>query len=109
MTHPPYYPQPEPKRKKRKFTWFILVVNALFLIWVISGAASAHGHATGCGTLSQADCDSAKDVGTSIGVFLIVAFWAFVDIILGIMWLVTRKRQPAIVYVQQQPYPQQYR
>ena len=98
------YQQPAAaKQKVRAFTWVILVINVLFLIWVIAGAASSSGDATNCGSLDQDTCNSAEDAGTAIGVFLIVMFWAAVDLILGIVWLVTRRREPAIVYVQQSP------
>jgi hypothetical protein len=79
--------------KFRIFTWVILVINLLFLIWVISAIASASGDATDCGTLSQADCNAANDTGVGIAVFLIIVFWAFVDVILGVLWLVTRSRR----------------
>jgi hypothetical protein len=95
---------PQPKRKVRVFTWVILAINALFLIWVIAGVASGSGHATDCGSLDQNTCDSASHVGTAIGVGIIVFLWAAADLILGVIWLVTRKRTPAVVYVQA-PYP----
>jgi hypothetical protein len=76
----------------RRFTWVILVINVLFLIWIIGGMASSSGPAHDCGSLDQQTCDSAKNVGTAIGVGLIVAFWAVVDVILGIIWLVTKPR-----------------
>lgn len=76
----------------RVFTYVILTINALFLIWVIVGAASGSGHATNCGSLDQQTCDSAAHAGTAIGVALIIVFWAVVDVILGILWLVTKPR-----------------
>jgi hypothetical protein len=70
--------------------WVILGINALFVIWIVTGIAS--GGSTDCGTLSVKDCQTAQAVGTGIGVFVIVALWAFVDVILGVVYLVTRKR-----------------
>lgn len=32
-------------------------------------------------------------MGTGIGVFLVIVFWGFVDIILGVLWLVTRSKR----------------
>lgn len=84
------------KPRVRIFTWIILAINILFLVWVIAGVASSSGDATGCGALDQKTCNDANDAGTAIGVFLIVIFWAAVDVILGIIWLVTRPRQ--VVY-----------
>lgn len=97
----------QPKRRKvRIFTWVILVINVLFLVWIIAAAASTSGHASDCGSLTQQTCDDAKNTGTAIGVFLVVVFWAAVDVILGIIWLVTRRREPVVIY--QQAPRQQY-
>jgi hypothetical protein len=79
--------------KWRPFTWVILVVNVIFLIWVIAGAASTANSCAGKVGQELQLCKDATAVGTSIGVGIIVFFWAFVDIILGILWLVTRPRQ----------------
>lgn len=95
-----------PKPKHRKFTWVILIINLLFLIWIITGVASGSGNASHCGTLSQQVCNDASHVGTAIGAVLILVFWAIVDVILGILWLVTRKREPTVIYVQQPPQDQ---
>lgn len=87
----------------RKFSWFILVVNVLFLIWVIAGAASKTG--TAC-TEDVALCQSAQEVGKGIGVVLIIVFWAVVDVILGVLWLVTKpKEKPTVVYVEKPADP----
>jgi len=79
----------------RIFSYVILAVNLLFLIWIIAGVAGSSGHATDCGTLDQSTCDAARNVGTSIGVGIVIGLWVAVDVILGIIWLVTRssKRQ----------------
>ena len=68
----------------------ILLVNLIFLIWIIAGAASTSGHATDCGTLTQETCDNARDVGAGIGIGIIIFLWAAADVILGIVWLMTR-------------------
>jgi len=75
----------------RKFTWFILAVNTLFLLWIIAAVAGSGGQ--DCGSLTQEQCDSAAGVGTAIGVGIIVVFWAFVDVILGVIWLITNNRK----------------
>lgn len=76
----------------RVFTWIILVINALFLIWVIGGVSSAGSQACPP-TLSQEACLAAGQIGTGIGVALIVGLWVAADIILGILWLITRPRR----------------
>lgn len=75
-------------------TYVILVFNLLMVIWVIAGAATASGNPSNCGTLDVKTCNQASDAGTAVGVFLLVALWAFGDIILGVIWLVTN-RQPS--------------
>ena len=96
----PVHPQPVRKRKVRVFTWIILAINAIFAAWLIGGIASV---STGdCApNLSQNACDAAKSVGGGIGALLIVFLWVAADVILGIIWLVTRKREPQVVYIQQ--------
>lgn len=95
MSEPNYYAPPaaaqpeKPKKKRRIFLWFFLAVQVLFLIWIITGASSG-GTATDCGTLDQKTCQDAQDVGTGIGVFLIVIFWMIVDFFLAVIYGVYR-------------------
>ena len=77
----------------RKATWALAIFNVLMLIWVISGAATASGHATGCGTLDQATCDAARNVGTGIGVALLVVLWFIGFLVLSLVWLMSRPRR----------------
>ncbi|MEV7253519.1 hypothetical protein ACPXCO_38170 [Streptomyces cyaneofuscatus] len=93
-------PPKEPKKKKshRIFLWFFLAVQVIFLIWIITGASS--GEDSSCeGMTGDAlrVCQDAGDVGTAIGVGLIIALWAAVDVILGITYAVYRlsRRQRA--------------
>lgn len=88
----PYQQAPQPRRKRRVFLWVFLAVQALFLIWVITGAASGHGTAANCHDqyLTHAQCASASEAGTAIGVGLIIVFWAVVDVILGVSYGVWR-------------------
>jgi hypothetical protein len=84
--------------KWRPFTWVILIVNILFLVWIIGGIASSGGTPQDCGTLSEQTCNDAEAVGTAIGVGIIFFLWALTDVILGVVWLVTRpKRRPCPV------------
>jgi hypothetical protein len=77
----------------RKGTYIVLAFNLLMLVWIIAGAAGASGDATDCGSLSQDACNAAADVGTGIGVALLVVLWVFGDIILGVLWLVTNRKK----------------
>ena len=84
--------------KWRPFTWVILVINILFLVWLIAGVGSAGEEISDCADLTgQAqDLCEAENAGTAvgagIGAFVIIVLWALVDIILGIIWLVTRPK-----------------
>jgi hypothetical protein len=98
---------PPRKRAKRVFMWTFLVIQALFLIWIITGIAGNSGHydpshaevLKGCSHgawralfQSRHDCmvhyasglKQAGEAGTAIGAGLIVVFWVAVDVILGI-------------------------
>jgi hypothetical protein len=74
------------------FPWVFLVVQVLFVIWVIAGAASGHSAAAGCHDryLTHAQCASAANAGTAIGVGIVIVLWAVVDVILGISYAVFR-------------------
>lgn len=85
---PPPTPEPPLKHRRRVFPWVFLAVQVFFLVWVIAGGHNAAG--TNCNGLSANSCDTARQVGTTIGVGLIIAFWAAVDIILGITYLLFR-------------------
>jgi hypothetical protein len=81
--------------KWRPFTWVILVINVLFLVWVISAIASSAGEPppeAGCEGMTVQECNDIEAAGTAIGVVVIIVFWAFVDVILGVIWLVTRPK-----------------
>lgn len=86
----PYDQERDPAVKRRKprriFMWFFLAVQALFLFWVIGGAA---GNAQESTNLTGAEAD-AYAVGTGIGVMLIIGLWLAVDFLLVIGWAVVR-------------------
>lgn len=81
-----------PARKKRRiFRWIFLAIQALFLVWIITGghaAASSHCDPN----LSAQACTAARQVGGGIGVLLIVFLWLAVDVILGVGYLIFRKK-----------------
>ncbi|MFG3091536.1 hypothetical protein ACGGAI_28330 [Streptomyces antibioticus] len=73
--------------------WVFLAIQILFLIWVITGAASGSGTPEGCQGLTGDEldtCNAASDVGTTIGVGLVIGLWAAVDVILGFSYVVYR-------------------
>jgi hypothetical protein len=106
----------KPRPRRRVFLWIFLAIQALFIVWIITGIAGTHTGptaaqiASGCYHhawyplfKSQADCvthygsalQDAGNAGKAIGVGLMVAFWFVVDVILGVSYgvykLATRK------------------
>ena len=63
----PYGPPP-PKAKVRPFTWVILAITVLFLVWIIVGIVSVHNSHTNCNSLDTQTCNDAKNAGAAIGV-----------------------------------------
>lgn len=72
----------------RILTYLILVINLLFLLWIITGVSASNGP---CKGLSARVCNDAANTGKGIGVFVIVVFWVIVDIILGVIFLITNR------------------
>ncbi|MCX5559301.1 hypothetical protein [Streptomyces sp. NBC_00038] len=98
---PPYQwqPAPPPRKRRRIFFWIFLAVQILFLIWVIAGAASGSGTPESCSGLTGDSlqlCKDASDIGTTIGVGLVIAFWVATDFILALTYVIYRmaSRQP---------------
>lgn len=78
----------------RKMTWAVLIFNVLMLIWLIAGVASAT-HNPQCAhtaVLGAKACQNATDAGAGIGAGIVIALWVAGDVILGVLWLVTRGR-----------------
>jgi hypothetical protein len=80
------------KRRRRIFPWIFLAVQALFLVWIISGTAGASDNCDGKVADALQACQAGTAVGAGIGVLLIVFLWVATDVILGITWLILRKR-----------------
>jgi hypothetical protein len=93
--------RPKPRKlwflpRWRKMTWTIVIFSALMLLWVIVGASSAN-NAQHCANessqfLSQADCTSARDAGTAIGVGLLIFLWFLGFVVLSLIWFMTRPK-----------------
>lgn len=78
----------------RIFTWIVLAINIGFLVWIIGGTVGAANDIPGyCAERSDpAVCEAASATGTGIGVLLIVFLWVAADVILGILWLITKPK-----------------
>jgi hypothetical protein len=77
-------PAAPPKQPHHWFLRIFIPVQLAFIAWIISGVSSASHAAAGCQYLTAAQCANAAGAATAIGVGLIVALWAAVDVILGI-------------------------
>lgn len=78
----------KPRKKRRIFLWFFLAIQVLFLVWIFAGVGGSE--ATDCGTLSKKACQDATDIGTGLGVALILVFWCIVDFLLAVGYVIYR-------------------
>lgn len=75
----------------RPLTWVILAVQVLFVIWLIVGLNSVASD-TSCSNDEYSDaCRAGEAIGAGIGIGLIIFLWALIDVILGVVWMVTNK------------------
>lgn len=87
----PTPPEQPPKKKRRVFLWVFLAIQVLFLIMVITGGSSnSDPDCTGYTAEQCKSLDDAGDAGTAIGVGLLIALWAAVDVILGVTYGIYR-------------------
>ena len=77
----------------RKLTWFILIVQALFVVWIISAGGSASSNCDGLVGSDLDACQVGTAIGAGLGIGIIIFLWAFIDIILGLIWVVTNRGQ----------------
>ena len=76
----------------RPFTWVILIINALFVFWIFGGVGSASNNCEGEFGDALSACQAGTAIGAGIGIFMILVLWVLVDIILLVIWLITRKK-----------------
>lgn len=77
--------------KWRKLTWVFVIVQVLFVVWIIAGASEVAGSCEGLRGNERDACEAGTAIGATIGVGVIVFLWVLVDVILGITWLVTNR------------------
>jgi hypothetical protein len=89
-------------RGHRPFTYVILAINALFVIWLIAGVGGAASYVPDWCYMAGmakhwAECEAGNAlIAARIAVARdIIFFSGFVDIILGFVWLVTNGRYKA--------------
>ncbi len=73
----------------RKMTWILNIWNAIFLIWLIVGISDRASKE--CPPGDQL-CVDASDVGTSIGVAVILLLWFLGFVVLSLVWFMTRRK-----------------
>ncbi|MCC1491556.1 zinc ribbon domain-containing protein [Cognatishimia sp. F0-27] len=69
--------------------WTFILFNILMLVWLVGGTGAAVDTQAG---LSGAELAGAQ-IGTGIGVALILSIWVIGDIILGLLVLFTRPKK----------------
>lgn len=80
----------------RKMTWVLLVWVALIIAWVVAGANSGNDCADEPAHLREA-CEFGTEVGTGIGLAIVVVIGFMGFIMLSLIWFMTRPKQ--VVYV----------
>lgn len=73
----------------RKMTWVLNLWNLLFVVWIIAGVGDRASK--NCAPGDEL-CINASDVGTGIGVAMIVVLWFVGFIVLSLVWFMTRPR-----------------
>lgn len=84
--------QRRPHKPGRVFRWFVLAVNLLFLVWLFT-TLEPSGDCSGLTGDALTSCTAGEAVGAGIGMVLVIALWALVDVILGVVYLVVRDRR----------------
>ena len=78
----------------RKLTWLILAFNALMLIWIVSGVAGVSDNCEGEVGSALDACEAGTAIGAGAAATFLVFLWVAGDVILGVIWLITRKTAP---------------
>lgn len=80
-------------KKLRPLSWVIIVINILFAWWLFGGVGSAVQDSCTGMTGSDLDaCQAGTAIGAGLGGFMIMSLWVMVDIILLVIFLVTKKK-----------------
>jgi hypothetical protein len=83
---------PTRRKKRHIFRWIFLAIQVLFLVWIIAGAGGAADNCAGETGSALEACEAGTAVGAGIGVLMIVFLWMAVDVILGVGYLIFRKK-----------------
>ena len=83
----------------RLFTWVILAVQVLFAALLVTAIADAGSTTCPAESESSGLCEMVQAFGLAIEVTIVLFVWALVDVILGVNWVVTNKKdrtQPSV-------------
>jgi hypothetical protein len=81
-----------PKPKQRPLTWVILGWNILMAIWIMYGIGATSSQYGDCAAEAYTEaCQAGTSVGAAVAVGGILFLTAIVDVILGVIWMVTKK------------------
>ncbi len=76
----------KPKKKRRIFLWFFLVVQLLFILWIGFGLSATNDPNTCDPVLTQSECDAAAGVGAGLAITAMVIMWMVVDFLLAVIY-----------------------
>lgn len=80
-------------KKLRPLSWVIIVINLLFVAWLVGGVGGAVN--SSCENMTGDElsaCQAGTAIGAGIGTFMIIFLWMMVDVILLVIYLVTNKK-----------------
>lgn len=81
-----------PETPKRPLKYIILGWNILMAAWIIYGLAATAHQSANCATDLYADaCRAGTGVGAAVAIGGILFLTAIVDVILAVIWMVTKK------------------
>lgn len=80
-------------KRLRPLSWIIIGINILFAFWLFGGVGSAVSDSC-VGETGDAltACQAGTAIGAGIGTFMILTLWMIVDVILLVIFLVTKKK-----------------
>lgn len=81
---------PSTPQSRHIFRWVFLAVNVLFLVWLIAGVGSVDTTPPAGANAEAFEAGTA--IGAGVGAMMIIFLWVSVDVILGIGYLVFRKK-----------------
>ena len=77
-----------PRKRRRVFLWVFLTLQALFILWIVTGTLSSGSG--GCQGLSTQACHDASTAGHGVAVALQVIVWIVVDFLVALTYGIYR-------------------